>query len=472
MQYLKKIAKKLTFEKIILLCHMIITLIIVLNHEPWRDEGQAWLIAKNLSIPEIINQMQYEGHPCLWHLLLVPFAKLNFPYRIINIISWIIGCISTTIIIKKSPFSKYTNTAIVLSMPILYYYTVVSRSYCLILLFIAILMHLYPKRKEKPILYGIIIALLTNTHILICGLIGILMLKDLYELFSNKKENYKKRILGFSIEILGVILLILQLFLSLSSNAESQNFINLTLLSPLNSLTNILKITVNDNFITFLTLTLSFFGILIGLFKQKFIFITLVISTIFIIMVDTFIYRLNIQHVGIFILTIIFCCHLSKKENNKKIEGALLIFLASTIPYSIYLSFTDITSNFTNSKNTANYIIENIPKGTTFLCISDDIALSIVPYLEEDYQFISHNTEKKFTFITWSAERHQEKTYYDIKDIIEENNIKYVIHSLEKNNFATNRLKEYNYLKTIATFNDKNIIEMYEEYEILKVIKE
>ena len=81
MTYIKK---KLTFKNIILLIYIIFTLIITLHHEPWRDEAQSWLIAKNLNILEIINQMKYEGHPCLWHLILLPFAKLNFPYKIIS----------------------------------------------------------------------------------------------------------------------------------------------------------------------------------------------------------------------------------------------------------------------------------------------------------------------------------------------------------------------------------------------------
>ena len=52
----------------------------ILCHENWRDEAQAWLLARDLSIPELFEQMSYEGHPCLWHLLLMPLVRLGLPY--------------------------------------------------------------------------------------------------------------------------------------------------------------------------------------------------------------------------------------------------------------------------------------------------------------------------------------------------------------------------------------------------------
>ena len=52
-------------------------------HEPWFDEAQAWAIARSGSLKEILFEIpHYEGHPPLWHLILVPFAKLGAPYEL------------------------------------------------------------------------------------------------------------------------------------------------------------------------------------------------------------------------------------------------------------------------------------------------------------------------------------------------------------------------------------------------------
>src|SRR4051812_4217393 len=40
------------------------------RHEIWRDEAQAWLLARSSASPlALLRAMRYEGHPALWHLL-------------------------------------------------------------------------------------------------------------------------------------------------------------------------------------------------------------------------------------------------------------------------------------------------------------------------------------------------------------------------------------------------------------------
>ena len=55
----------------------------IVFHEPWFDEAQSWAIARSGTIKEILFEIpHYEGHPPLWHLILVPFAKLGAPYEL------------------------------------------------------------------------------------------------------------------------------------------------------------------------------------------------------------------------------------------------------------------------------------------------------------------------------------------------------------------------------------------------------
>ena len=74
----------------VLLAYVLFNLSFILCHENWRDEAQAWLLARDLSIPELFEQMSYEGHPCLWHLLLMPLVRLGLPYISMNILSLLI----------------------------------------------------------------------------------------------------------------------------------------------------------------------------------------------------------------------------------------------------------------------------------------------------------------------------------------------------------------------------------------------
>ena len=138
----------------------VIVIFLFSRHENWRDEAQAWLMARDLDIPGLIAQMKYEGHPCLWHLILMPFAKLGFPYETTNIISIVITAIAVALILWKAQFPSWLRIVFIFGSAFLYHMPVVSRSYCLIPLFLAMNACCYPSRRKHPLFYGLTIALL------------------------------------------------------------------------------------------------------------------------------------------------------------------------------------------------------------------------------------------------------------------------------------------------------------------------
>ena len=48
------------------------------HHEMWRDEIQAWLLARDsASVFELFAHLKYEGHPGIWHLCLMPLTRIT-----------------------------------------------------------------------------------------------------------------------------------------------------------------------------------------------------------------------------------------------------------------------------------------------------------------------------------------------------------------------------------------------------------
>ncbi|HCC03659.1 MAG TPA: hypothetical protein DEP51_02215 [Clostridiales bacterium] len=169
---MKKFLKENKIELIIMLSYMIITFLIsIIFHEKWRDEAQAWLMARDLNIINLLKQIKYEGHPFLWQLILMPFAKLGFPYITQSLISLLFIWIFAWILIKKAPFNIFIKIIILLSLPIIYLYPVISRNYSLIPFSLALIAILYKKRNEKIIQYMLSILLLAYTHVLMWGLV-------------------------------------------------------------------------------------------------------------------------------------------------------------------------------------------------------------------------------------------------------------------------------------------------------------
>ena len=56
-------------------------------HELWKDEWQAWLVARDLSLSNMLAFLNYEGHPSLWYLYLKAWTILPIQEHILLQIS-------------------------------------------------------------------------------------------------------------------------------------------------------------------------------------------------------------------------------------------------------------------------------------------------------------------------------------------------------------------------------------------------
>ena len=75
-------------------------------HEPWFDEAQAWQIARCASLRDILFVLpHYEGHPALWHLMLLLPARLGFPYELsLGFFAFVAISLSGWLLLFQSPF--------------------------------------------------------------------------------------------------------------------------------------------------------------------------------------------------------------------------------------------------------------------------------------------------------------------------------------------------------------------------------
>ncbi|MEI3526389.1 MAG: hypothetical protein V8Q27_09885 [Eubacteriales bacterium] len=162
--------KKRFWPILLLAVDLAVNMALILHHENWRDEAQAWQIAGLLDLKGLFAQLKYEGHPCLWYLILMPFAKLHAPFGSMNGISLALMAVAAWLVLTRAPFSMPVRVLTVFSGFFLYYYPVISRSYALVPPLLALLALCYPRRMEKPLPYGILLALLTQTHIYMLGL--------------------------------------------------------------------------------------------------------------------------------------------------------------------------------------------------------------------------------------------------------------------------------------------------------------
>src|SRR5581483_782628 len=77
------------------------------RHEMWRDELQAWLIAKASSTPsDLLHNTRFEGHPILWYAVLWPFAHMSHAPRLEQAIEWTLAIAATALVVLRAPLTR------------------------------------------------------------------------------------------------------------------------------------------------------------------------------------------------------------------------------------------------------------------------------------------------------------------------------------------------------------------------------
>ncbi|MGL5722723.1 MAG: hypothetical protein ACRCY4_10025 [Brevinema sp.] len=182
-------------------------------HEPWRDEGQVWLIARDLDFWSLFLQSGAEGHPFVWHFILKPFTWLPY-YPTISILNFAFILASIYLILFRTSVPLLISSLMIFS-PVMMEYGDVARNYGICLFLLSSCAVLYPKRFQNPILYAFCLGLLSNS-IVVSGVIGtgmsIAFWYDSCHIYPTLTEDKKKNlIIGLAISTFFTVLFGLQI---------------------------------------------------------------------------------------------------------------------------------------------------------------------------------------------------------------------------------------------------------------------
>jgi hypothetical protein len=113
--------------------YTVLVLAAIHHHEPWADEAQAWLLARDASLWQLWTKLlHYEGSPGLWHTLLHIAIRLGLPYAAFGYVPAIFACAAAWLVLKHSPFPLPLRLLLPFSFFLGYQYVVVARSYDLL----------------------------------------------------------------------------------------------------------------------------------------------------------------------------------------------------------------------------------------------------------------------------------------------------------------------------------------------------
>ena len=162
--------KKENIYRISILLYAVLNLVLLMHHEAWRDEAQAWTISRNLDMHEIIQLLPTEGHFLPFFLILKTWYKLGGSFAGIGYISLTIMTITVGLFFYKAPFPVWTKELIAFSPVFFYYNAVISRCYSIVALALVLTAITRKKKSENCLAYCLSIAFLMQTHILVVPL--------------------------------------------------------------------------------------------------------------------------------------------------------------------------------------------------------------------------------------------------------------------------------------------------------------
>ena len=388
---------KILYTKIIFYILYIIAILIFISfHEPWRDEGQAWLLARDLNWLDLFLQTGAEGHPFLWSFILKPFTSLSFETTLFTI-NVLIVFLAIYLLLFKSDFGSLFSLVILFTPMIAYEYPVVARHYGLTFLLFIGMTIAYKKRFEKPMIYVFIVFLFTNSTVMgsIIGILETFIFLYQISLRINKNKNvFKEYLPSISLSVISLLIISFQILLMF--------YIRILFYRDIRIFPNDNTFYIFSAFVILIEFIFVCFSFYYLSFKKSIninSFAMLLIRVIFTLILSAIVNsvsKMGDRHSFIIILYISYCilsyCR-NKFESNIKYFYYVYIFTIfilisiCKIDISYSLIKADINNDFSGAKKAADYIkSNNLNDKNKYLLITYDEAPwigAVAPYFKE-----------------------------------------------------------------------------------------
>lgn len=417
------------------------------HHEMWRDEIQAWLLARDsTSVFNLFANMKYEGHPALWHLCLMPLTRITSSPFIMQVFHLLIAATTVFLFTRYAPFHWIHKFLFSFGYFALYEYAIIARNYALGLLLITIFCVLYRQRYKRFVWIGIVLFLLSHTsvHALIVAIsIGIALMVEYLYFYCCKEEtlteNRQLIWIGFVLIGIGIVTAVLQL-----KPPDDYGFaVGWNFEFTIERMNNKIKIMtqallpfpkavmgfwgsnrLNDiTLFQFIRLPLCYLIVIwsiLRFLKRPTVLIGYFMATVGLLAFFYVKYGGSIRHHGFLFITFVFtswiyydCPEIELpfgriSEYAQKCFGAVFtVLLIVNFIGGITAIRMDSQHIFSNAKRTAEYIKAQEMQDMIMVGHRDPPASTIVGYLNKDRMFYPHGT-RFGSFVRWDMVRRNE----------------------------------------------------------------
>lgn len=401
------------FNKIFFIFSVIAIAVIKLKyHELWKDEWQAYLVARDMNLFDMLNFLNYEGHPSLWYLYLKFWSIFSTFIKediLISLSHLLLVGIALYLIYFRLSLHQLLKIGFVFSYFIFYEYAIVNRGYILVVLFT--ILTVLSIKENKKLLTAIFLVLLCQTEI--SGVIIALSLSFfLFLKHGNVKTLYKEKFL-FGI-ITGLLLFTMTVFPRGNQDdfSRAYNQSGITVDNFIKAfqgyLGNTFGIGVFKDTAAFGT---SDSGIAIGIlaliisfylfYNEKKLMFTWFIGMVGFIGFATLVFNGGVRQWGMLFIFFIALIELQNVNtwNNKFIFSFTLLLCAAPIMHNLRSCFYEINLNYSNAKEAGNFIKNKIPQNVAIVSLNKFESAAAGAYAER--RFFHLPSGEPFTYFKW-----------------------------------------------------------------------
>jgi len=145
---------------------VVLAILVIVQHELWRDEVRALTIALEPStILQLPQSLEDEGHPLLWYILLrLVYQLFNSPVML-KIVSFVIGLGGAALFLYRAPLPVWVRVLYIFGILQFYEYTVMARNYGLTAFLLFLFAWCYRRISQYWVWSAVILILLANTNV-------------------------------------------------------------------------------------------------------------------------------------------------------------------------------------------------------------------------------------------------------------------------------------------------------------------
>ena len=427
------------------------------HHEMWRDEIQAWLLARDsTSVFNLFANLKYEGHPGLWHLCLMPLSRITHSPIVMQLFHLLITGVTVYLFVRYAPFNWFQKLLFCFGYFVLYEYAIVARNYALGLLLITVFCVLFKCRYKRFIWVGCVLFLLAHTsvHALIVTIgIGIALCCEyvfagrLFQPLNQEIvaiENRRSIWIGFALIGMGILTAVLQLnpppdtgfAVAWNFNFEMKrvnNIVKLISRAYLPVTRPVLgfwgsNLLTTYSFFQAIQVPLCYFLMLLSallFLRRPTALLTYLISTFGLLAFFYVKYHGSIRHHGFLFLTFLMCCWIYRESPAVNFSKAEQEETDSTVNRVVNVAGTAVLTFllichavggviavrmehrhvFSYGKLTAEYIKSQGMQGLPMVGNKDSAVSSVVGYLQEPRQIYYPRSGRFGSFIRWNKAR-------------------------------------------------------------------